>query len=162
MKPTKEYLRTLLDETNEFAKTFDYSDVDVTNAEIRYLSTKKHNWLGLHDGIASKADIKAKHSKFSEKIRSSCEFYNKFFYIDDKLMKVESYVNGHERMDIWYRTFYVGNKRYLYPGGWDGENKLGYIFVTEYRDGKVYEEYMVGKTQIVFWRYHYSEEGNVE
>ena len=71
MKLTKEYLRSLLEETEELAKTFDYSDVDVTNAEIRYLATKKYNWLGLHEGIASRADIKTKCSKFSEKIRSS-------------------------------------------------------------------------------------------
>ena len=162
MKPTKEYLRSLLEETEELAKTFDYSDVDVTNAEIRYLATKKYNWLGLHEGIASRSDIKAKRSKFSEKIHSNCRFYNKFFYIDGKLMKVEGYVDGHDRMSTWYKTFYIGNKRYLYPGGSNGENRFGYIFVTEYRDGRVYEEYMVDKTQIVFWRYCYSEEGAVE
>lgn len=162
MKPTKEYLRSLLEETEELAKTFDYSDVDVTNAEIRFLATKKYNWLGLHEGIASRADIKAKRSDFSEKIRLDCGFYNKFFYIAGKLVKVESYVSGHDQMAAWYRTYYTGNRRFLYPSGWEGENRLGYIFVTEYRDGRVYEEYMVGKTQIVFWRYRYSEEGTVE
>lgn len=162
MKPTKEYLKTLLEETEELAKTFDYSDVDVANAEVRYLATKKYNWLGLLEGIAGKADIKAKRSRFSEKIRLSCEFYNKFFYISGKLMKVESYVNGHDRMATWYKAFYIGNKRYLCPGGNDGENRFGYIFVTEYRDGKVYEEYMVERTQIVFWRYRYTDEGTVE
>ena len=162
MKPSKEYLRSLLEETEELAKTFDYSDVDVTDAEILYLATKKHNWLGLHEGIASLADMKAKRSKFSEKIRSSCGFYNKFFYIAGKLMKVESYVSGHDRMATWYKTIHIDNKRYLYPGGSNGENRFGYIFVTEYRDGKVYEEYMVEGSQIVFWRYRYSEDGTVE
>ena len=52
--------------------------------------------------------------------------------------------------------------RYLYPGVSDGENRFGYIFVTEYRDGKAYEEYMVGRSQILFWRYRYDEEGTVE
>ena len=162
MKPTKEYLRSLIEETEELAKTFDYSDVDVANADIYYLATKKHNWLGLHKGFASLADMKAKRSKFATKIRSNCGFYNKFFYVDGKVMKVESYVNGHDRMDTWYKAFYIGNKRYLCPGGSDGENRFGYVFVTEYRNGKVYEEYMVEGSQILFWRYRCTEEGAVE
>lgn len=162
MKPNKEYLKTLLKETAELAKTFDYSDIDGADAEISYLATKKYCWLGLHEGIASQADIKAKRTKFSDKIRANCRFYNKFFYRDGKLLKVESYVEGHDRLAAWYRACYIDNKRYLYPGGWCGEKGYGYIFVTEHRDGKVYEEYMVKDTQIVFWRYRYTSEGAVE
>ena len=161
MKPSKDYLKKLLDDTLEIAKNFDFSDVDVTDAKISYLATKKYNWLGLHEGIASLAEIKAKRTKYSDKIRSSCGYYNKFYYVSDKLIKVESYVDGHDRLSNWQKTYYTNNKRYLYPGGTAGQNGFDHIFVTEYKEGKVYEEYMVGKRQIVFWRYDYTTEGKI-
>lgn len=161
IKPDKEYLMTLLKEVNELRDTFDYSDIDVSDAEVRYLSTKKYIWLGLTEGIDNQANMKAKRSKFSKKIRSDCQFYNKFYYKDEKLIKVECYVAGHDSLDVWYRTCYKDNRRYTYPCG--SYKNVTYIFVTEYRNDKVYEEYMVlDYNQIVFWRYNYPTEGTVE
>ncbi len=165
MKPEKDYLNSLITDVEDLADVFDHSDVDVAGAEISYLATKKYDWLGLHEGVAAKADIKAKRTKFSNKIRANCLFFNKFYYLDGRLVKVENFCEDRESPDVWYRTYYKDNKRYLYPCGSYAKNGCAYIYVTEYRDGKVYEEYMItGKQvkQIVFWRYRYPREGVAE
>ena len=136
MRLDKEYLKLLL--KKELAETFDFSDIDVTDSEILYLVTQKHPWLGLREGIDSQADIKAKCSKFSKIIRSNCSLYNKFFYKEGKLIKVETYIAGHDRLAVWYKVFYAGNKRYICPYGTDGKYVWGYIFVTEYKDKSIW------------------------
>lgn len=160
MKPDLEYLKCLLEKTKDVFEKYECTDCDFPLAEISYIATKKHNHMGICLGIDSIVQMKKYKTKKVANIRSNCNYYNKFYEIDGKVVRIDMYVAGHNRIDHSFIAYYERNYRYLFP--YSGNVKtVGRIFVTHFQDDKVIEEYIVDGNQIVYNSYDYSVEGKV-
>lgn len=161
MKPDKDYLKNLIEETEQKFEEFTYPELDLSAASVTYTPTKKRNFMGLKAGLDGLAEMKRYKVKESDKIRSNCMFYNKFFKVDGQVLKIDAFVAGHDRLTNSYIAYYEGNHRYLFP--FYGRKKATglYILVTHFEDGQVVEEYFVCRGQIVYERYDFSGEENV-
>lgn len=157
--PSKEYLRGLLDTAKQKFGGFEPVDLDTSCFDISYISTKKRNFMGLKDGISGLAEMRKYKVKQSVTIRSNSMYYHKLYKRDGKVVKIDSFVAGHERLGVSYFAYYEGNYRYLFPYSGFGTKSWTYMFVTHYINGKVSEEYMVSGNQIVYEKYDYSNEG---
>ena len=159
--PTKEYLQTLLNSAQQKFNDYERLELDTTPFEITYIPTKKRNWLGLKDGISGLAEMRKYKVKESSIIRSNSMYYHKLYKAEGKVKKVDSFVAGHERLDVSYSAHYESDYRYLFPYTTFGTKSWTYMIVTHYKHGKVFEEYMVSGNQIVYEKYDYTNEGIV-
>lgn len=161
MKPDKDYLKNLIGETEQKFEEFTYPELDLSAASVTYIPTKKRNFMGLKDGLDGLAEMKRYKVKESDKIRSNCMFYNKFFKVDGQVLKIDAFVAGHDRITNSYIAHYEGNHRYLFPFYSWGKATGLYILVTHFEDGQVVEEYFVCGGQIVYESYDYSGDERV-
>lgn len=161
MKPDKEYLKQLIEITKQKFDEFEYPALDLSLAEITYIPTKKRNYLGMKSGIDGLAEMKKYKVKESTKIRSNCMFYHKYYKIDGKIVKIENFVNGHDRLTNNYIAYYENNYRYLFPF-YKTEKAVGlYVFVTHFENEQVVEEYFIQNNQIVYEVYEHANGNKV-
>lgn len=159
MKPEKDYLKSLIDTTMKKFEEFEYPELDLDVAEITYLPTKKSSFSGILSGAADLSRLKANKITESTKIRSNCKNYIKRYYIDGKIVKVEKFIGGHDRIDSTYLACYDGDHRYIFPFSDRKKASWLYIYVTRFEDRRVAEEYTVKRNQIVYEKYDYSQPG---
>ncbi len=159
--PSKEYLQMLLTSAHQKFKDYERLELDTTTFEITYIPTKKRNFMGLKDGISGLVEMRKYKVKESATIRSNSMYYHKFYKAEGKVIKVDSFVEGHERLDVSYSAYYEGDYRYLFPYTKFGTKSWTYMIVTRYKNSKVLEEYMVSGNQIVYEKYDYTNEGIV-
>lgn len=161
MKPDKDYLKNLIEETEQKFEEFTYPELDLMSASVTYISTKKRNFMGLKVGLDGLAEMKRYKVKESDKIRSNCKFYNKFFKAGGQVLKIDAFVAGHDRITNSYIAYYEGSHRYLFP--FYGQEKATglYTLVTHFDGGQVVEEYFVCRGQIVYESYDYSSDERV-
>ena len=160
--PSKEYLQMLLTSAHQKFRDYEQLELDTTTFEITYIPTKKRNFMGLKDGISGLAEMRKYKVNESTTIRSNSMYYQKLYKAEGKVIKVDSFVAGHERLDISYSAYYEGNCRYLFPYTNFGTKSGTHMIVTQYKNGKVFEEYMVSGNQIVYEKYDYANEGIVQ
>ena len=162
MKPDKEYLKQLIEFTKQKYDEFEYPDLDLSKTEVTYIPTKKRNYMGIKLGIDGLEEMKKYKVKETAKIRSNCMFYHKYYKIDNKIIKIESFVSGHDRITNNYIAYYEGDYRYLFPF-YKKEKATGlYIFVTHFENNQVIEEYMISQNQIVYDKYEYFDHNKVK
>lgn len=157
--PSKEYLQMLLDAAHQKFNNFERVELDTSCFDISYIPTKKRNFMGLKDGISGLVEMRKYKVKESTSIRSNSMYYQKFYKTDGKAVKIDSFVAGHERLDVSYSVYYEGDYRYLFPYSRFGTKSWTYMVVTHYKNSKVSEEYMVSGNQIIYEKYDYSNEG---
>lgn len=164
--PTKEYLISLLEDAKSKFNDYETVTMDDSKMDVTYVATKKRNLMGIKDGYDGLYEMKKYHVKETPSIRSNCQYYNKFYKIDGKVQKIESYVAGHDRLDVIYLAYYEQEKRYLFPHYVLGteiiKDESNYTIVTHYEDDKVVEEYMVAESQIVYDKYEYNDPYRVD
>ena len=88
-------------------------------------------------------------------------FYNKFYKVDGQVLKIDSFVSGHDRLANRYIAYYEGNHRYLFPFYDWGKATGLYTLVTHFENERVVEEYFVNQGQIVYESYDYSRSDKV-
>ena len=161
MKPDKKYLKKLITDTRQKFAEFEYPELDLSTAVITYVPTKKRNYMGLKAGLDGLAEMERYKVRESPKIRSNCMFYHKFYKDENKLLKVDSFVAGHDRLSDSCIAYYENNYRYLFP--YYGQEKADglYILVTHFENERVVEEYFVKQEQIVYESYDYSRSDKV-
>ena len=160
--PSKEYLQMLLTSAHQKFKDYERLELDATTSfEITYIPTKKRNFMGLKAGISGLVEMRKYKVKESATIRSDSMYYQKIYKAEGKVIKVDSFVAGHENLDISYSAYYEGDYRYLFPYTEFGTKSRTYMIVTHCKNGKVFEEYMVSGSQIVYEKYDYANEGIV-
>lgn len=159
--PSKDYLQTLLNTAHQKFNDYERPELDTTLFEISYIPTKKHNFMGLKDGISGLADMRKYKVKETSTIRSNSMYYQKLYKAEGKVIKIDSFVAGHERLDVSYLAYYESDCRYLFPYTSFGTKSWTYMIVTRYKHGKVFEEYMVSGNQIVYEKYDYSDESKI-
>ena len=117
--------------------------------------------MGLKAGLDGLAEMERYKVKESSKIRSNCMFYHKFYKDGGKILKIDSFVAGHDRLSDSSIAYYENNYRYLFP--YYGQEKADglYILVTHFENERVVEEYFVKQEQIVYESYDYSRSDKV-
>ena len=160
-KPDKEYLQELLLEAQRSFEQFQPSALELSESSVSYIPTKKRNYMGLKLGISGLAEMKRYNVKESPTVRSNCGYYHKLYKVDGKLVRIDSYANGHDRLSDSRVAYYEDDCRYLFP--YHGQTKATwlYIIVTRWCGDRVTEEYMVGGNQIVYEKYDHSEADRV-
>lgn len=161
MKPDKKYLKKLITDTRQKFEEFTYPELDLSSASITYIPTKKRNFMGLKAGLDGLAEMKRYKVKESDRIRSNCMFYNKFYKVDGQVLKIDAFVSGHDRLANRYIAYYEGNHRYLFPFYDWGKATGLYTLVTHFENERVVEEYFVNQGQIVYESYDYSRSDKV-
>lgn len=163
MKPDKEYLKQLIEDTLKKFNDFDCDFFDFPEAEISYIATKKRFNIGLRSGLSGLAEMKTYKSKESTSIRKNCQFYNKFYKEDGRIRKIECFTDGHDRLSTTYIAYYEDDKRFLFPF-WNHQKDphARHIFVTTIKNGKVIEEYHIDGKHIVYEKYGYTEGDKVD
>lgn len=159
--PSKDYLQTLLNTAHQKFNDYERLECDTTPLSISYIPTKKRCFMGLKDGISGFAEMRKYKVKESSQIRSNCMYYQKLYKAKGKVIKIDSFVAGHERLSVSYSAYYESDYRYLFPYTSLGTKSLTYMIVTRYKDGKVFEEYMVSGNQIVYEKYDYADKSKV-
>ena len=154
--PAKEYLQTLLCTAHQKFNDFQRVELDSSCFDISYIPTKKRNFMGLKEGISGLAEMCKYKVKESATIRSDSMYYHKHYKVDGRVVKIDSFVAGHDRLVCSYFAYYEGDYRFLFPYSRLGTKSWSYMFVTHYHNGKVFEEYMVEGNQIVYEKYDYS------
>lgn len=154
--PSKEYLRQCLNTALQKFNEFNRVEEDTFNYKISYIPTKKRNFMGIKDGLSGLAEMRKYHVKESATIHPNAMYFQKLYKADGKLMKIDCYVAGQDRLDISYTAHYEDDFRYLFPYFHFGEKSWTCMFVTHYNGEKVSEEYMVRNNQIVYERYDYA------
>lgn len=77
-KPSKEYLKELIIETQKKFNNFVFEFSNAKTADVTYVCTKKRNLIGIKSGIAGLAEMKTYSVKELQSIRPNCKYYNKF------------------------------------------------------------------------------------
>lgn len=150
-KPEKEYLETLIRTANKKFEQFEYSEINDTSCDIFYMPTKKESYIGLQLGLSEQARLLKRNIKESAKLRSDCKNYIKILKQDDKVIKIESIING--KTDSTYLAYYENDFRYLFPYTMSGHRYPTYMSVVHFEGDEVTEEYMVQRNQILYKKY---------
>lgn len=154
MKPTKEYLFSLLQAANEKYENFRHSDIDLSTCDLSFMATKKQHFIGLRLGISEQVRMLEYKIHESNKLRSDCKFYYKIYRLNNQIKRIDNVVNGKEASSDWI-AYYEKDYRYLFSVDKKGNKGHTYIFVTHFENGRVIEEYAVEGNQIVYERYDY-------
>lgn len=163
MKPDKEYLKQLIEDTLQNFNNFECDFFDFSEAKISYIATKKRFNIGLRSGLSGLAEMKIYKSKESMSIRKNCQFYNKFYKENGKIRKIECFIGGHDRLSTTYIAHYEDGLRFLFPFRNNQKDPYArHIFVANIKDGKVVEEYHIDGKQIVYEKYGYIEDDKVD
>lgn len=162
-RPSKEYLKQLIEDTLKNFSDFECDFFDFSEAQISYIATKKRFDIGLRSGLSGLAEMKKYKSKEATSIRKNCQFYNKFYRENGKIRKIECFIDGHDRLSDTYIAYYEGEKRFLFPFRNNQKDPYArHIFVATIKDGKVVEEYHIDGKQIVYEKYEYAENDKVD
>ena len=162
MIPRKEYLQQLLENTKQLYDSFEYPNLDLSLAKITYIPTKKRNYLGIRAGIDGLSEMKRYNVREVDSIRKNCMFYNKYYKVDEKVLQIDCFVAGHDRLACTYVAYYENNCRYLFPFHNQTKDIGAYILVTRFENDRVVEEYFVRNGQIVYESYEYSDNNIVK
>lgn len=157
--PDKDYLKTLIEISNNKFEQFKYVDIDEDSFDICFMPTKNQHYIGLQLGLSSQAILKRHNIKESNSIRSNSKNYIKILKKDNKIVKIESVNNG--KKDCTFLAYYENEYRYLFPYTETGSKYPTYLSVTHFDDNKVMEEYLVQKGQIIYSQYGNQEDGKV-
>ena len=162
-RPSKEYLKQLIVDTLKKFNDFECDFFDFSEAEISYIATKKRFNIGLRSGLSGLAEMKTYKSNESTSIRKNCQFYNKFYKDNDRIRKIECFIDGHDRLSTTYIAHYEDGMRFLFPFRNNQKDPCArHIFVATIKDGKVIEEYHIDGKQIVYEKYGYTEGDKVD
>ena len=160
--PDKKYLEHLIEQITQKCTDFKYPELDLSAAVITYIPTKKRYFTGLRSGMDGLAEMKKYNVKESPAIRPNCMFYHKFYKADGKILKIDSFVSGHDRLAGGYIAYYEDNWRYLFPVDGDKIQTGSYILATHFENNRVVEECFVLSHQIVYEKYTYPDSGKVD
>jgi len=131
----------------------DFFTVD-NDCETRYMSNSKHRWSILLCGPMSEK-LRQDNKIFEKrKLRANTKNYDKLFYKNGTLLKIERYVNG--RLDHIYLCYYCGNVRILKPFTANGGFYPTYSLITVYSNKKVIKEIWIDGDQIITETYSYN------
>ena len=155
MKPTKEYLVSLIQTTEQKYENFRYSDIDLSACELSFMATKKQHFIGLKLGISEQVRMLKYKIHESNKLRSDCKYYNKIYRLNNQIERIDKIIEGKEASSDWV-AYYEKDYRYWFPIDKKGnKGRRTYIFVTHFENGRVIEEYAVEGKQIVYEQYDY-------
>ncbi len=161
-KPSKEYLKELIIETQKKFNDFVFEFSNAKTADVTYVCTKKRNPIGMKSGIAGLAEMRTYNVKELQSIRPNCKYYNKFYKENGKVKRIDCIVGGHNEIDVVYIAHYDGNRRYIFPYFENHEKAVGYyVIVAEFDSESVIEEYMSNDSQIVYEQYDFSNSNNI-
>lgn len=159
IKPDKNYLKSLIQTSNNKFKQFKYIEINDDSCDIYYMPTKNQNYIGLQLGLSEQARLMKYNIQESTKIRSNSKNYIKIYKKDNKILKIEKFNNG--KFDCTYLACYENEYRYLFPYTETGHKYPTYLCVSRFENNKVAEEYMVQSNQIIYSKYGKQKDGKV-
>ncbi|MEG0366324.1 MAG: hypothetical protein RR585_05785 [Coprobacillus sp.] len=160
-KNDKKYLHKLIKQVLALRNKVDYQSIDLDKCEITYMATKNQSFIGIRSGYAEQLLRMEKGIKESHKIRSNCGNYLKIYRnTQGQILQIESFVHG--KMDCLYQSYYKDNVCYFFPYWQNGSKYPTYSFVTQYKNNKVVEEYLVDGSQIIYEKYSNESETSVD
>lgn len=160
-KNNKKYLNKLIKQVSKIRKETLYKNIDLDKCEITYMATKNQSFIGIRNGYAEQLLRIKKGIKESKKIRSNCGNYLKIYRNEQgQILQIESFVHG--RMDCLYQSYYKDNICYFFPYSKNGSYYPTYSFVTQYKNNKIVEEFLVDEPQIIYEKYSNESEMSVD
>ena len=156
-----EHLNKLVETTNYIREEIVFQEIDISQCIISYMPTKKTSFIGFKEGYSDYLICKEKGMKHSDKVNTTTKNYLKYIKNNEgNLIQIECYIGG--KMDYLYQVHWEKNVRYLLPFSSKGGFYPTYVFGTKYEGKRVIEEYMVMKKQIVYEKYDYKSENDVD
>lgn len=150
----KEYLKQLLQKTNELRNNFKFKEINKTECSIVYLPIKNETFDCFCEGLSSQHRRQIKNIKYTDKIRANCKSYLKIYKDkEDKIVFIECYPMEKGKVNLVFLAYYEGDVRYLFPFRETGDFYPTGTYVAKFKNGKVVEEYYANGNQIVYEHY---------
>lgn len=159
IKPDKDYLKSLIQTSNNKFEQFKYMEITDDSCDIYYMPTKNQDYIGLQLGLSEQAKLMKYNIQESTKIRSNSKNYIKIYKRDNKTLKIERFNNG--KSDCTYLAYYENEYRYLFPYTETGHKYPTYLSVSHFENNRVIEEYMVQSNQIIYSKYGKQKDSKV-
>ena len=134
------------------SKQFKYFKINEKKADITYLRKPPSLAFDIFKcGLMGEFRRQKYKIKEQSNLRKGSKDYLKIFSQNNLITKIDSFVD--EKIDVVFLALYEGETRYLFPFSSNGGFYPTYKYVTRYKDGMVFEEYMVQSNQIVYEKY---------
>ena len=134
------------------SKQFKYTKINENKADITYMRKPSSLAFDIFKcGLMGEFRRQKYKIKEQSNLRKGSKDYLKIFNQNNLITKIDSFVD--EQIDVVFLALYEEETRYLFPFSSNGGFYPTYKYITRYKDGMVFEEYMVQSDQIVYEKY---------
>ena len=144
-------LQQIIDDVENKRKSVPFVPLTLNDAEISFMPTKGHSFIGLNDGLWDFYEREKYHIAIKQKLPVNAKNYHRIIQKNGKVERIESYVDG--RLDVVHLAYYEGDRKYLFPFMPDGYEYPTYTYVSVYKDGLITEVYHTDSSQIILQQY---------
>jgi hypothetical protein len=144
-------LQQIIDDVENKKKSVPFVPLTMEDAEISFMPTKGHSFIGLDDGLWDCYKREKHHIEIKRKLPVNAKNYHRIIQKNGKVERIESYVNG--KLDVVHLAYYEGDRKYLFPFNPNGSEYPTYTFVSVYNDGQTTEVYHTNSSQIILQQY---------
>ena len=144
-------LQQIIDDVEDKRKNVSFTPLTLNDAEISFMPTKGHHFIGLDDGPWDCYQRDKYNLSIKQKLHVNTKNYLRIIKKDGKVERIESYGNG--RLDVVFLAYYEGDKRFLFPFTANGSRYPTHTYVSVYKDGQITEVYHIDSSQIILQQY---------
>ena len=144
-------LQQIIDDVENKRKSVPFVPLTLNDAEISFMPTKGHSFIGLDDGLWDFYEREKYHIAIKQKLPVNAKNYHRIIQKNGKVERIESYVDG--KLDVVHLAYYEGDRKYLFPFMPDGYEYPTYTYVSVYKDGLITEVYHTDSSQIILQQY---------
>ena len=149
-------LQQIIDDVEYKRKSVTFVPLTLNEAEISFMPTKGHSFIGLDDGLWDCYEREKRHITIKRKLPVNTKNYLRIIQKNGKVERIESYVNG--KLDVVHLAYYEGDRKYLFPFMPDGSEYPTYTYVSVYKNGQITEVYHAESSQIILQQYQHLNE----
>ena len=106
-------LQQIIDDVENKKKSVPFVPLTLNDAEISFMPTKGHSFIGLDDGLWDFYEREKYHIAIKQKLPVNAKNYHRIIQKNGKVERIESYVDG--RLDVVHLAYYEGDRKYLFP-----------------------------------------------
>ena len=136
----------------EKQNSFSFKSLNLKDAEVYYLPTKGHSWVGVMSGLFDDYQMQKYKLHEKNKLRKGTQNYLRIIKRNGLVDRIESFRSG--TIDVVYLAYYEDNIRYLFPFSETGFIYPTYICVSVWEGNEVIEAFLVNDVQIVLQQYN--------
>lgn len=144
-------LQQIINDVENKRKSVPFVALTLDDAEISFMPTKGHSYIGLDDGLWDYHEREKYHIAIKQKLPVNAKNYHRIIQKKGKVERIESYVNGN--LDVVRLAYYEGDRKYLFPFMPNGSEYPTFTFVSVYKDGLTTEVYYINSSHIILQQY---------